>query len=124
MVGYCSPPITYKLTEQDVGEIADLYSWGMEMWMLRAFYGVDRKTITYWLKKKGVAIRPTGKPRHLDLDTMSNRRRKLADGQLPEPNPFEDAYQAVREHARALRDKRTAPRPTDVSTHSYLAAAS
>lgn len=107
---------------QSLREVVDLYNWGMPVWMLCAFYDVHKSTLKEWLRPR-VTMRPNGTPRHLDLDATSNRRRKPGGDHLRH-DPFEDVFQLVREHARALRDKRTAQHPVDASTRSCPVAPS
>lgn len=111
------------LTPEETREVCDLFRWGMEVWMILAFYGISKRTLKGYLRKHGVPARPNGKPRHIDLDVTSSRRRSrelAAAG----PDPFEDAYRLVREHARALSDTHTAPHLADESIHSCLEGAS
>lgn len=112
--------------EQSLREVVDLYNWGMPVWMLCAFYDVHKSTLKEWLRPR-VTMRPNGTPRHLDLDeiekaTSIRRRKHGAAGQ--DRDPFEDVFRSVREHARALQDKRTAQHREDASMHSCRAAAS
>jgi hypothetical protein len=115
---------TKVVTSEEAREIADLYAWGMEVWMIAAFYGIHKVTVLDVRRKAGVPARPNGAPRHIDLDATSTRRRKREPEKLAPNDRFEDAYRVVREHARALRDKRTAQRPADGNTRSYLGGAS
>lgn len=111
------------LTPDEHREVADLYAWGMEMWMLCAFYGIHKRTVTEYVKRSGLPRRVTGHPRHLDLDAKSNRRRSRADALKNEPDPFEDAYQLVRASARASSGKHIEPHPEGENTRSYRVTA-
>jgi len=107
------------LTNEEAREVADLYAWGMEVWVICAYYDIHKRTLKDYLKREHVPSRPTGRRRDLDLDATSNRRRSPAPAGTG-PDPFEDAYREVRARARALLDTRTGPHPEGVSTRSYL----
>lgn len=110
---------------RDILEIRDLYRWGMQVWMICAFYDVHKRTLGTYLDEmvaQGMleARRPSGQPKEKIKSSLPRSRvavRLQAD-------PFEDAYQLVREHARVLRDTHTGRRPADASIRSYRAAVS
>lgn len=114
-------PGTLALNLTAIREVKDLYVWGMQVWMICAFYGIHKRTLGSYLQHMvasgWIKRRPSGQSKNF----TSNPRRLRAGEQRP-PDPFEDAYLIVREHARVLRHTRTVPRPADASIRSYRAA--
>lgn len=104
--------------------MADLYRWGMEVWAICAFYDIHKVTLKAYLKRVGVNLRPSGKPRHCDLDVKSNRRHSPEERAARTRDLFEDAYQPVRRRARDLRDMHIARRQERENIRSYLAGLS
>jgi hypothetical protein len=110
------------LSIQDIREIKALYNWGMQVWMICAFYNIHKKTLHEYLKhfpESELPRRPNGQPK-----SFRSSRRQLHGAVVRQPDPFEDAYLIVREHARVLRDTRTEPRREDESIRSYREAVS
>lgn len=107
----------------DLLEIKALYNWGMQVWMICAFYDVSKKTLHGYLREMEVQgmlkRRPSGQ-----LKSFRSSRRPKHEAAALKADPFEDAYRVVREHARVLRDTHTGRRPKDASIRSYRVAAS
>ena len=101
----------------DEHELCELYRWGMEVWMICAFYDIHKRTMTAALRKHNVPTRRSGRGPSLNLTSTRRRRPEAA---VQGHDPFEDAYQSVREHARALLDRRIAQHQADGSIRFCL----
>jgi hypothetical protein len=115
-------PGTLALTVLDIREIKALYNWGMQVWMICAFYNIHRRTLKSYINlfpDDQVPKRPSGQRK-----SFRSIRRRKHERVAAQPDPFEDAYLVVREHARVLLHKRTEPRPADASIRSYREAVS
>lgn len=117
-------PGTLALNLNAIREVKDLYNWGMQVWMICAFYGIHKRTLSVYLKHMAesgwIVRRPNGRAKDVVKSTLPRSRVAVAQ----QPDPFEDAYQLVREHARVLLRKRTEPHREDVSIRSYREAVS
>lgn len=112
------------LPTKDVRELVDLYAWGMEVWVIGAFYDIHKRTVKEYVKKSGGKVRPSGRVPYKEGTTIRSIRQQKPAAAAPHSDPFEDVYRLVREHARVLRDTHTARRLADASTRSYQVAAS
>ena len=104
------------LTTEEAREVCDLYRWGMEVWMILAFYDISKKTLKLYLRRAGVPARANGRPK------SSQQRTRVAS--VAPADPFEDAYRSVRGHALDLLGTHTEPHQPDESMSSCLEEAS
>ncbi len=107
----------------DILEIRDLYRWGMQVWMICAFYDIHKETLRSYIKEMQ-RLNMVKQRKSVGKKSFRSSRRRIRGAVDVPPDPFEDAYLIVREHARVLRDTRTAPRREDESIRSYRAAVS
>lgn len=101
---------------KELREIVDLYEWGMQVWMIAAFYDLHKTTIREYVKRAGRKVRISGQPKSIQPRKRVDAARRT--------DPFEGVYRSVREHARALQDRHTAQRRAGASIHSCQAEAS